>query len=97
MQKYEKQFEITSDECNEYGKLRLRSLFNLFQAMADNHAHLLGVGYQYCIQNGLGWIGGYFVGWSERNAAPKQAENVGVGSVIPRSVPASLAVKPERQ
>ena len=29
----------------------------------------------------------YLVGCSERNAAPKQAEKVGVGSVIPRSVP----------
>ena len=28
---------------------------------------------------------------------PKQAEKVGVGSVMPRSVPASLAVKPERK
>ena len=31
------------------------------------------------------------------DAAPKQAEKVGVGSVIPRSVPASLAVKPLRK
>ncbi len=37
----------------------------------------------------------YWVGCSDRNAAPKQAEKVGVGSVMPRSVPASLAVKPE--
>ncbi len=37
----------------------------------------------------------YCVGCSDRKAAPKQAENVGVGSVTPRSVPASLAVKPE--
>ena len=36
----------------------------------------------------------YLVGWSSRNAWPKQAEKVGVGSVIPRSVPASFAVKP---
>ena len=39
----------------------------------------------------------YLVGCSDRKAAPKQAEKVGVGSVIPRSVPASLAVKPERK
>ena len=32
----------------------------------------------------------YFVGCNSRNACPKHAENVGVGSVIPRSVPASL-------
>ena len=39
----------------------------------------------------------YFVGCSSRNACPKQAESVGVGSVIPRSVPASFAVNPDRK
>jgi hypothetical protein len=29
------------------------------------------------------------------NGAPKQGENVAVGSVTPRSVPATLAVYPE--
>ena len=38
----------------------------------------------------------YLVGCSSRNACPKQAENVGVGSVMPRSVPASFAVNPDR-
>ena len=33
----------------------------------------------------------------DRKAAPKQAENVGVGSVIPRSVPANLAVNPDKK
>ena len=39
----------------------------------------------------------YFVGCSSKNAWPKQAEKVGVGSVIPRSVPASLEVNPDRK
>ena len=39
----------------------------------------------------------YLVGCSSRKAWPKQAEKVGVGSVMPRSVPASLAVKPDRK
>ena len=39
----------------------------------------------------------YFVGCKLKKAAPKQAENVGVGSVMPRSVPANLAVKPDRK
>ena len=39
----------------------------------------------------------YFVGWSSRKAWPKHALKVGVGSVIPLSVPASFAVKPERK
>ena len=33
----------------------------------------------------------YLVGCSSRNAWPKQAEKVGVGSVIPRSVPANFS------
>ena len=31
------------------------------------------------------------------NGAPKQVEKVGCGSVTPRSVPATLEVKPERK
>ena len=38
----------------------------------------------------------YRIGGSGRNGAPKQAENVALGVVTPRSVPASLAVYPER-
>ena len=34
----------------------------------------------------------YSPGWRGRNGAPKQAENVAVGSLTPTSVPASLAV-----
>jgi len=39
----------------------------------------------------------YCVGCKLKNAAPKQLEKAGVGSVIPRSVPASLAVKPDKK
>src|SRR6266705_7049139 len=39
----------------------------------------------------------YTLAWSGRNGAPKQAENVAFGSVTPRSVPATLAVYPERK
>ena len=39
----------------------------------------------------------YLVGCNSRNACPKHAENVGVGSVIPRSVPANFAVKPDKK
>jgi hypothetical protein len=37
-------------------------------------------------------IRAYTPGWSGRNGAPKQAENVALGSVTPRSVPATFAV-----
>lgn len=58
MDKYMKEYEITSYECNAEGELRLRALFNLFQDMADTHADNMGLGYHYCIQRGIGWIGG---------------------------------------
>ena len=37
------------------------------------------------------------MGCNDRKASPKQAENVGVGSVTPLSVPANLAVKPDKK
>lgn len=60
MEKYEKSYEIASFECDEYGYLRLRCLFNLFQDLADTHANIIGVGYNYCKQNHLGWVGGAY-------------------------------------
>src|SRR5690606_8553496 len=39
----------------------------------------------------------YSSGRRGMNGAPKQVENVGCGSVTPRSVPATFEVKPERK
>lgn len=58
MDKYEKQYIIKSYECDVQLKLRIRSLFNLFQDMADEHADKMGLGYHYCHERGIGWIGG---------------------------------------
>lgn len=55
-----KEYEIASYECDQNIRFRLRSLFNIFQDVADRHANLMGVGYDYCIQNHLGWIGGAY-------------------------------------
>lgn len=54
---YEKEYLITSYECDENNILRLRSLFNLFQDLADNHADMIGVGHKYCSEHNLGWVG----------------------------------------
>jgi len=40
-------------------------------------------------------ISAYKVGCNGKKASPKQAEKVGTGSLIPYSVPATLAVYPE--
>lgn len=58
MDKYKKSYLIKSYECDFKVKLRVRSLFNLFQDMADEHADNMGLGYAYCHERGIGWIGG---------------------------------------
>lgn len=58
MDKYKKSYLIKSYECDFKLKLRVRSLFNLFQDMADKHADEMGLGYAYCHERGIGWIGG---------------------------------------
>ncbi len=58
MDKYKKTYIIKSYECDIKAKLRIRSLFNLFQDMADEHADKMGLGYHYCHERGIGWIGG---------------------------------------
>ena len=44
-------------ECDRKKQLRLHCLFNLFQDAADMHADVLGVGYEYCLSRGIGWVG----------------------------------------
>lgn len=60
MEKYKKSYIISSFEVDFQQKLRIRSLFNLFQDLADEHAEKLGLGYTFCSQNGLGWVGGAY-------------------------------------
>lgn len=60
MEKYKKSYKIKSFECDFQGKLRLRSLFNLLQDMADAHADVINVGYDFCKQNNLGWVCGAY-------------------------------------
>lgn len=57
MQKYSKTYTVKSYECDTSGRLRVRSLFNLLQDMADDHADRMGVGYHYCKEHQLGWVG----------------------------------------
>ena len=60
MEKYVKNYEIRSADCDQNGLLRLRTLFNLFQDLADDHANIMGVGYHFCKEHGIGWIGGAY-------------------------------------
>ncbi|MDY6407269.1 MAG: thioesterase [Pseudomonadota bacterium] len=60
MEKYKKSYLISSFEVDVKAKLRIRSLFNLFQDIADEHAEKIGVGYSFCKANGIGWVGGAY-------------------------------------
>ena len=57
MQKYALEHKIYSYECDKDSKLRLLTLFNLLQHMADSQADLLGVGYKYCSNQNITWVG----------------------------------------
>lgn len=55
--KLKQKYEIKSYECDRNKKLRIRSLFNIFQDMADTHANILKVGYYDLLSKNLGWVG----------------------------------------
>lgn len=57
MEKYTKMYTLRTYECDRNGYLRIVSLFNLLQDMADSHAADLGLGMEFCLSNGLAWVG----------------------------------------
>lgn len=57
IQKAVKDYVIRSYECDKNGFLRLVTLMNIFQDIADSHASELGVGMDYCQKNGFAWVG----------------------------------------
>ena len=62
MKKFEQFYRLRSAECDRYNQMRLRSLFNLFQDVADLHAENLGLGYHFCLDNLMTWVGtGYHI------------------------------------
>lgn len=57
LKKLEKEYSIRSYECDRSGGLRLVTLMNIFQDMADSHAGEMGLGLDYCLSRGLAWVG----------------------------------------
>ena len=65
-------YRLRSAECDRFNQMRLRSLFNLFQDMADLHAEKFGFGYTFCLENHMTWVGtGYHL---KINRLPKRDE-----------------------
>ena len=55
--KFEREYSVSSYECDCKGELRIVTLMNIFQDVADSHAENLGVGIEYCLKRGLAWFG----------------------------------------
>ncbi len=57
MEKYIKEYSLRTYECDKFGYLRIVTLFNILQDIADAHASDLGLGMEYCLSKGLAWVG----------------------------------------
>lgn len=57
LQKFSKEYIIRSYESDRNNNLRLITLMNIFQDMADINAEQIGLGLQYCLSKGLAWVG----------------------------------------
>ena len=71
-------YHIKSYECDCNGNLRLLTLMNIFQDVADTHASRLGVGMEHCKSNGLAWVGSNYV--VQIHQMPQWHENITVTS-----------------
>ena len=57
LKKLKKDYLIRSYECDKNGELRLITLMNIFQDIADNHIADMGLGLDFCREQGLAWVG----------------------------------------
>lgn len=74
LEKYAKQYTIRSYECDCNNNLRILTLMNILQDIADENAGLLGFGLDFCINNGLTWVGTNYI--LEIDRLPKIHETI---------------------
>ncbi len=72
--RYSNTYSVRSYECDRNNNLRILTLMNIFQDMADIDAAQRGFGLQFCIDNGMTWVGSNYVLEVER--LPKMHENI---------------------
>lgn len=72
--KYTKQYNVRSYECDRNNNLRILTLMNILQDIADDSAASLGFGLDFCIKNGMTWVGSNYI--LEINRLPKIHENI---------------------
>lgn len=56
VEKFSKEYTIHSYECDKRENMRLLTLMNILQDMADSHAAQMNLGYDFCLKNGLAWV-----------------------------------------
>ncbi len=76
MQKGEKIYQIRTYECDKNSNLRILTLMNILQDMADSHASSIGLGLEFCLKNGLAWVGSNY--HLRINRLPKLHETIRV-------------------
>lgn len=74
IKKYVNEYDIRTYECDRNNNLRILTLLNIFQDMADNHAKTMGLGIDYVLSKGLAWVGSNYVLDIER--LPKVHEKI---------------------
>ena len=57
MEKFIKEYKIRTYECDKNSNLRILTLMNILQDMADSHASDLHLGLEFCLSQGLAWVG----------------------------------------
>lgn len=67
-------YNIRSYECDRNNNLRILTLMNIFQDMADNHACQMGLGIEYVLSRGLAWVGSNYM--LEIDRLPQMHENI---------------------
>ena len=76
--KSEKEYLIRTYECDRNENLRLPTLMNIFQDVADSHASTLGLGLEDCLSKGLAWVGSNY--YLQIARLPKMHEKIKVQS-----------------
>lgn len=72
--KFVTNYTIRSYECDRNNNLRILTLMNIFQDIADTDAARRNFGLDFCIANGMTWVGSNYV--LEINRLPKIHENI---------------------
>lgn len=74
MEKFVKEYNLRTYECDKNGYLRIVTLFNILQDMADSHATDLGLGMEFCLSKGFAWVGANY--HIKINRMPQTHENI---------------------